>query len=139
MQTEAIAKLRAEMEAARDNEYIQYIGEVLVGFIDQNPDTAEKFIAEDKTIANNLAAMRDEAKKKQKNGMAMLSPVEGMRIVLKYFGVESAPTVPNPLAELSAATPKTEAAPATTPETPKPVTSTPQKTARFSASLDDLL
>ncbi|KEQ22858.1 hypothetical protein [Paenibacillus tyrfis] len=86
MQAEAIVKIKSEMEANKDNAYIQYIGQFLLQRIEANPDDAAKLASKDKTIAKSLEAMKSEAKKKQKNGMAMLTPDEGLAIVLKYFG-----------------------------------------------------
>ncbi|KZE79290.1 hypothetical protein AV654_17620 [Paenibacillus elgii] len=94
----AISKLKAEMEANKDDSYIQYIGQFLLQRIEANPDDAAKLASKDKTIAKSLEAMRGEAKKKQKNGMAMLTPDQGFAIVLKYFGITGAAApVPAPV------------------------------------------
>lgn len=88
---EAINKLRVEMDGNKDNSYIQVIGNFLLQHIEANPDCAKKITAGDKSIAKSLDAMAAEARKKQHNGMAMLTDAEGFAIVLKYFGVEGAP------------------------------------------------
>jgi len=88
---EAINKLRAEIEKNKTNPYIQVIGEFLIKHIEANPDSAEKVLDADKTIAKSLEAMKNEARKKQHNGMAMLTDTEGFAIVLKYFGMQGEP------------------------------------------------
>ncbi|MDO3680408.1 hypothetical protein [Paenibacillus ehimensis] len=90
MSAEAIAKIEAEMKANQDDSYIQYIGQFLLQRIETNPDDAAKLASKDKTIAKSLEAMKGEAMKKQKNGMAMLTPDQGFAIVLKYFGITGA-------------------------------------------------
>lgn len=90
----AKAKLEAEMNANLNDQYIQVIGGFLLQHLDMNPAAAEKLLAKDKTIAKSLDAMKSEARKKQKNGMAMLTDAEGFAVVLKYFGIEGAPAFP---------------------------------------------
>lgn len=88
MKAEAIAKLKAEMDGNKNNPYIKVVGEFLLRHLEANPNNAEKIMAADKTIAKSLDAMKEEARKKQHNGMAMLTDAEGFAIVLKYFGIE---------------------------------------------------
>lgn len=84
---QAIEKLRGEM-SKKNNPYINLIGEYLISQIDTNPEMAELIMTEGKTIAGSLEAMKSEAKKKQSNGMAMLTDAEGFAIVQKYFGAK---------------------------------------------------
>lgn len=91
MLTEAISKLKAEMDGNKNNPYIKVIGDFLLRHLEVDPGAAEKIMTSDKTIAKSLDAMKAEAKKKQHNGMAMLTDAEGFAIVLKYFGIEGAP------------------------------------------------
>jgi len=88
---EAIKKLQAEMDSSKNNPYVKVIGEFLIKHIEANPASADKMLDADKTIAKSLEAMKNEAKKKQHNGMAMLTDTEGFAIVLKYFGVQDEP------------------------------------------------
>lgn len=118
----AIEKLRAEMSANQSNPYIQVIGDFLLNHINTNPDAAACVLPGDKTIGKSLDAMKNEAKKKQHNGMAMLTDAEGFAIVLKYFGIEN-----NKPANLTVAT---------TVSTPPPSI---QSTSDFDVSLDELL
>lgn len=118
----AIEKLRAEMSVNQSNPYIQVIGDFLLNHINTNPDAAASVLPADKTISKSLEAMKNEAKKKQHNGMAMLTDVEGFAIVLKYFGIEN-----NKKVNLAAAV---------TVSTPPPSI---QSTSDFDVSLDELL
>lgn len=106
MLTEAISKLKAEIDGNKNNLNIKVVGDFLLGHLETNPVAAEKILAADKTIAKSLDAMKAEAKKKQHNGMAMLTDAEGFAIVLKYFDIEGVPVV----ASASAAPPSSRAA-----------------------------
>ncbi|MFZ5352769.1 MAG: hypothetical protein ACOZCL_08600 [Bacillota bacterium] len=86
----AISKIRAEIEKNNGNQYIQYVGSFLLKELEANPTAAEKILTEGKTIAKSLDAMAEEAKKKPRIGScAMLTPEEGFKVVLKYFGIET--------------------------------------------------
>ncbi|ASJ54882.1 hypothetical protein BP422_15690 [Brevibacillus formosus] len=122
MLSDAISKLKTEIESEKKNPYIKVIGEFLIHHLEANPDQAEKVMAADKTIGKSLEAMKAEAKKKQQNGMAMLTDAEGFAIVLKYFGIEGAPA----------------SAPTVTVPTPKPIEQ-PASASDFDIKLDDFL
>lgn len=94
MLEQAKTKIRTEMEQNKDDSYIQVIGKYLLQHLDKHPEDAEKVAAEDKHISKSIEAMAAEAKKKQKNGRAMLTDEEGYAIVLKYFGIETAAPAP---------------------------------------------
>lgn len=123
---EAVKKLRAEIEANVKDDYVKVIGEFLLQHIQSNPSDADNITAADKTIAKSLDAMCEVARKKQRNGRAMLTDEEGFRIVLKYFGIESKPD----RAQGNFANPEKQ----------QSVSTDPPKTATgFNVSLDDLL
>jgi hypothetical protein len=88
MKEQAIQKIQAEMEQNKANAYVQEIGKFLIKYLVGHPDAAEKVMNQDKTIRKSLFFMRDEAKKKQVEGVAMLTPAEGFSVVLKYYGIE---------------------------------------------------
>ncbi|MBO8164683.1 MAG: hypothetical protein H0Z34_13360 [Brevibacillus sp.] len=98
MQADAISKIKTEMNGNKNNPYIQVVGDFLLRHLETNPDDAEKIMATDKTIAGSLDAMKAEARKKQHNGVAMLTDAEGYAIVLKYFGIEGTPVTTSALA-----------------------------------------
>lgn len=94
MKAQAIDKIRTEMENNANEPYIQVIGEFLLQYIEANPQDAEKFLNDDKTIGKSLKDMRKVAEKKKKNNFAYLTPQEGFEIVLKYFGINNATLAP---------------------------------------------
>jgi hypothetical protein len=96
MLKEAISKLNTEMEANRTNQYIQYIGKLLLGHIEKNPQDAEKILTADKTIGKSLDAMRTVAQSKKVGNVAMLTPDEGFKVVLEYFEINSDTATPKP-------------------------------------------
>jgi len=86
----AINKIRAEITANANNGYVNVIGEFLLQHLTVNPQSAEKILAEDKTIIKSLEAMRKEAEKKKVGNCAVLTDAEGFTVVLEYFGFEGA-------------------------------------------------
>ena len=88
---QALAKIHDEMEKNKDNEYIQCIGAYLADYLRSNPGAAANIMAEGKTIAGSLVAMRKVAEGKKKGNMAVLTPAEGYKAVLEYYGIQSTP------------------------------------------------
>lgn len=88
MQTQAIEKIKAEMEQHRNNAYVQAVGGMLLQHIDVSPASAEQILTEGKTISGSLAEMQKEARKKQVGNCAVLTDQEGFAIVLNYFSIE---------------------------------------------------
>jgi len=81
---EAKEKIKQEIEANKDNRYINYIGTYLLGYLEKHEDFAEH-VLKNKTISESIDAMRAEAKKHQDQGVALISDVEGFQIVVDYF------------------------------------------------------
>ncbi|NRS50996.1 Cas9 inhibitor AcrIIA9 family protein [Brevibacillus sp. HB2.2] len=103
MLSDAISKLKAEIESEKKKPYIKVIGDFLIQHLEANPEQAENVMTGDKTIAKSLEAMKAEAKKNQQNGMAMLTDAEGFAIVFKYFGIKGAiASTPAPAAPVQA-------------------------------------
>jgi hypothetical protein len=94
----AIEKINSEMEKDKDP-YVQVIGNFLLDYINKNPDSSEKILSENKTIAKSIDEMASVAKKKAVKGRAMLTDQEGFQIVLKYFGVNEDIPVTIPIAK----------------------------------------
>jgi hypothetical protein len=88
----AISKLKSEIEQNKNKPYIKLIGEFLLQHLDKNPEAAEKILA-DKTISKSFDEMRKVAEKKKVGNCAVLTDQEGFAVVLKYYEVDSAPTV----------------------------------------------
>jgi len=126
--SDAITKLKTEIEQNKSNSYVQVVGEFLLGHLDKHPQDAEKILAKDKTIANSLDEMRKAASKKKIGNCAMFTPAEGFAIVLKYFGIESTVDITVPAAVVD---PKPIVTPA-----PKLKT---KSAVDFDVSLDDFL
>ncbi|OME05784.1 hypothetical protein BSK60_33100, partial [Paenibacillus odorifer] len=72
-------------------------------------------LAEGKTIAGALTAMKTEASKNKFDGMAMLTDEEGYAIALEYFGFTG--TIPAPAVAPAQAAPVPPPAPVTPPPT----------------------
>lgn len=89
MLQEATLKIQNEMIQNTQNVYIQSVGGFLLQHLEANPESAEKILAQDKTIGKSLDAMRKEAEKKKVGNCAVLTDQEGFVVVLKYFGIES--------------------------------------------------
>lgn len=87
----AIAKIQAEMEANKNNAYVQVVGEFLLQHLATNPQDAEKILNQDKTILKSLEEMCKVAKKKKVGNCAVLTDQEGFGVVLKYFGIDTKP------------------------------------------------
>ncbi len=124
---EAIQKINAEIEKEKSNPYVKMIGQFLIGYIEQNPESAEKFADKDKTVLKSLDAMRKAAEKKKSGNYAILTDQEGFEIVLEYFGVDAKLGVKPKLDALAPA-----------PTVPQ-IQSVPKTESNFSISLDDLL
>ena len=88
MSAEAIAKLKVEMDGNKDNSYIHYVGLFLMNHIASHPEDAGKILADGKTVAKSLDAMRSVAEKKRKGNVAMLTPAEGLTVVFEYFEIK---------------------------------------------------
>lgn len=88
---QAVKKLQDEITGSQNNPYIQVIGNFLIQHVQANPECVEKIMEKGKSISKSLEAMKNEARKKQSNGMAMLTDAEGYAIVLKYFGIDGQP------------------------------------------------
>lgn len=88
---QAVKKLQDEITGSQNNPYIQVIGNFLIQHVQAHPECAEKIVVKSKSIAKSLEAMKSEARKKQSNGMAMLTDAEGYAIVLKYFEIDGQP------------------------------------------------
>ncbi|NOJ73906.1 hypothetical protein [Paenibacillus alvei] len=112
MLEQAKAKLQAEMAGAKDNDYVQFVGQYLLNHIESHPKEADKIMVNEKTIVKSLEAMRKAAEKKRKGNVAMLTPQEGFTVVFEYYGIKSAPVAVPTSQETPTATVKTVEPPA---------------------------
>ncbi len=88
MSKNAISKIQTEMDQNTNNPYIQVVGGFLLQHLDANPGSAERILAEGKSIKASLDEMRKVAEKKKVGSCAVLTDAEGFAVVLKYFGIE---------------------------------------------------
>ncbi|MGE7942800.1 hypothetical protein ACQKNB_12000 [Lysinibacillus xylanilyticus] len=122
MVEQAMAKLQAELRVERVHPYVSAIGNFLMDLLKDNPSSAEKIMAEGKTIIGSMKAMRKVAEKQKIDNCAVLTPEQGFKAVLDYFDIKT-----------------TDAAPDTTNYEPKESAAAPRPAQRFEASLDEFL
>ena len=102
----AMDKLRDEMAKNAGDEGISYLGEYLTARLRAAPEIAGKLLEKRKSIAGAFGAVRDYARKNQKNSFCAVSDAKACEIACGYFGIETqAPAnTPLPLREISAPT-----------------------------------
>lgn len=88
LQERAIAKIDAEIENEKGNRILEIIGEFLINLVTANSDAAEKLLDEKKNLKGAYEAMRNEARKYQKDGCAVLTDDEGFEVICGYYGLE---------------------------------------------------
>lgn len=88
----AIDKIRDEMAKKASGRYVQVVGEYLTAHLQQNPDAADAILADGKTIAGSLDAMKKEAQKHREGNVAVLDDAAAFGVVLGYFGIKDAAT-----------------------------------------------
>jgi hypothetical protein len=84
---QALQKLQKEIGEKAGDVYVSHVGAYLIKYVRQHPEHAVFIVADGKTITGSLVAMKEEARKRQTNGIGVLSDEEGYAVVLKYFGV----------------------------------------------------
>lgn len=94
MLEQATKKLGTEIEQNQNVPYVRHVGNFLLKHLHNNPDSAEKFMAEGKTIKGSLTEMRKEAQKHQVDNCGVLTDEEGFNVVLRYYGIDA--TAPAP-------------------------------------------
>lgn len=88
LQERAIAKIDAEIEKEKGNRILEIIGEFLINLVTANSDAAAKLLDEKKNLKGAYEAMRNEARKYQKDGCAVLTDDEGFEVICRYYGLE---------------------------------------------------
>lgn len=87
-QKQAIDKLDAEMEAAKDP-CSKYIAEQLLQLATSCPEVAEKILAEKKSLAGALDAIKAEAKKHAVGGCGCVDEAQAVEIAYKYYNIKA--------------------------------------------------
>lgn len=90
-QKQAIEKLDAEMEQAKDP-CSKYIAEQLLQMATSCQEVAEKILAEKKSLAGALDAIKAEAKKHAVGGCGCVDEAQAVEIACKYYSIK--PTKP---------------------------------------------
>ncbi|MGG1673297.1 hypothetical protein ACIFOE_22200 [Paenibacillus sp. NRS-1783] len=85
MLQQALQKLQQELGQKAKDAYVQHVGAYLIEYVRKHPEHAAFVLTDGKTIVGSLAAMKEAAKKKQSNGVGVLTDQEGFEIALKYF------------------------------------------------------
>lgn len=88
-QKQAIKKLDAEMEKAKDS-CSKYIAEQLLQMATSCPEVAEKILAEKKTLAGALDAIKAEAKKHAVGGCGCVDEAQAVEIACQYYDIDNA-------------------------------------------------
>lgn len=96
-QHQAIKKLDAEMEQAKDP-CSKYIAEQLLQMVTSCPQAAEKILAEKKTLAGALDAIKAEAKKHAVGGCGCVDEAQAVEIACKYYNIKATKPAAEPAA-----------------------------------------
>lgn len=86
MKEKAIEKINAEVQKNPDNKYIEVIGQYIIDQC-ENEEMAKAVLAEGKTLAGCLDAIKAIAKKKAVDNVGVVTEEEAFAEVHKYFGV----------------------------------------------------
>lgn len=96
-QKRAIEKLDKEMEAAKDPCF-KYIAEQLLQMATSCPEVAEKILAEKKSLAGALDAIKAEAKKHAVGGCGCVDEAQAVEIACKYYNIKATEPTAEPTA-----------------------------------------
>lgn len=96
-QKQAIKKLDKEMEAAKDP-CSKYIAEQLLQQATSCPEVAEKILAEKKSLAGALDAIKAEAKKHAVGGCGCVDEAQAVEIACRYYNIKAAKPAAEPAA-----------------------------------------
>lgn len=96
-QKQAIKKLDAEMEKAKDS-CSKYIAEQLLQLASSCPEVAEKILEQKKTLAGALDAIKAEAKKHAVGGCGCVDEAQAVEIACKYYNIKATEPTAEPTA-----------------------------------------
>lgn len=96
-QKQAIEKLDSEMEKAKDS-CSKYIAEQLLQLASSCPEVAEKILAEKKSLAGALDAIKAEAKKHAVGGCGCVDEAQAVKIACKYYNIKATKPAAEPAA-----------------------------------------
>lgn len=84
----ATDKIRDEMAANAKDTAILVIGEFMTNLLAEKPETAEKIMAEGKSLKGAMSDMSDYGRKHKSGNYAAVDYFTGIGIVLEHFGIE---------------------------------------------------
>lgn len=87
MLEKAINKLQSEISENTLDDYIVGVANHMIDYVKKNPTAAPFIIAEDKNVKGSLKAMREIAAKKKSGNMAVITPEQGFKIIMEYYGI----------------------------------------------------
>ena len=96
-QKQAIEKLDAEMEKAKDS-CSKDIAEQLLQLASSCPEVAEKILEQKKTLAGALDAIKAEAKKHAVGGCGCVDEAQAVKIACKYYNIKATKPAAEPAA-----------------------------------------
>ena len=91
---EAMDKLRDEMAAAKDDSSIAVLGEYMTERLLGDEALAGAVLAKGKTLAGAFGAIKEYARKHQKNGFACVDEETAYKVMCEYYGIEA--STPHP-------------------------------------------
>lgn len=128
----AINKLDTEAEAS-GIKGLKVVADLLIQYISQYPDEAEKITAADKKLYNAFEEVKKVAKQEAKGGCCYMSPERVMQMVVDYYGIDAKIAIKIVAEPASAAK---ENPSLVTPEKLQPAPA-PKQEASVSVNLDD--
>ena len=84
----AINKLDTEAEAS-DIKGLKVLADLLIQYISQYPDEAEKITANGKKLYNAFEEVKKVAKQEAKGGCCYMAPERVMQMVVDYYGIDA--------------------------------------------------
>lgn len=84
----AINKLDTEAEAS-GIKGLKVIADLLIQYISQYPDEAEKITANGKKLYNAFEEVKQVAKQEAKGGCCYMAPERVMQMVVDYYGIDA--------------------------------------------------
>lgn len=88
MKEQAVKKLRDEMASKPSDGYVQAVGGYMITQVENSNETvAQLVLANGKSLAGSLEAMRSVAEKKKNGNVAVLTDAEGFKAVMDYYRI----------------------------------------------------
>ena len=86
---DAIVKINEAMQKDAANKYLEIVGQYIIDRV-TNEASAELVLAEDKTLSGACDAIKALAAKNSRGNVGVVSDIEGLAAVDRYFGFDEA-------------------------------------------------